>query len=243
MSGGAVFQQALRFINELRLPEPAHGDAVTALTQGRPGPLAMLYLLGADASLPHEKLMARSASLFIGFCCGNLADDLVDGDCTYLEPASLVGPHLQQLLHNVFFAVAAAAGMPDSVVRAASHDLLFAASEHQREVQTTSWSVDVYCRICNAIAGRQYSGYLKILWHDTALALLAEPFGIGLGEVAHVAEDIRSGDRRFWSMPRDEQQVVVEWARATLARLRSHGLFSVETMAKSVGPILDRVAL
>jgi hypothetical protein len=239
MSAGAVFQAALRTINKLHLPADAQRDVVTALEAGRPS-LAMLYGLGYDAGLEHEPLMARSSGVYLGFCAGNLADDLVDGDCTYLTPPFRLGPGLQYLLQNASVMALVEAGIPAERLGAAARDLVSAAAEHQCEVRTTGWTAEIYRRIGLGIAGRQWAGYLKILWHATPLEPLAEPLGLGLGQVGHIAEDIRSGDPRFCTMPPEDQRTVVAWALDALPRMRAHGLASVEAMAHTVEPILRR---
>ncbi len=220
------------------MPDAAQRDVLAALEAGRPGPLTMFYVMGEDAGLAPEPLLARAAALYIGFCCGNLTDDLVDGDCTYLASPATMGPWLQQLLHDAFFAAVAAAGIPPATIASAARDLAFAAGAHQSEVRTTAWNAQIYRQIGSGIAGRQYAGYLRILWHDSKLASLAEPLGLALGEVAHIAEDVRSGDRRFWSMVAAERSAVVRWAVETLSSVRASGLRSVEVLARSLAPIL-----
>jgi hypothetical protein len=240
MSAGAVFQATLRIINRMSLPADAQKDVVTAMEAGRTS-LTMLYSMGYDAGLEHEALMARAAALFLGFCAGNLADDLVDGDCTYLEPPIRIGPGLQYLLQHASLAALCDAGLPSETLGRAARDLVTAAGEHQSEVRTTTWDAPRYHRICSAIAGRQWAGYLRLLWHDTKLAPLAEEVGLGLGEVGNISEDIRSKDRRFFDMPLADQRQVAGWAKDTLAKLRAHEIPSIELMARSVGPILAQI--
>ena len=238
MSAGAIFQEALRILNRLRLPAAIQRDAVAALEAGRPGPLTMLWIMGEDAGLAVGPLISRAAALYIGFCCGNLTDDLVDDECTYLASPSTIGPQLQQLLHDTFYVAVLDAEIPAETIAQASRDLALAAGAHQCEVRTESWTADVYRFIGAGIAGRQYCAYLRILWHETPLADRAEPLGLVLGEVAHIAEDVVSQDQRFWSMSAAERAAVVRWAADALADARSSGLRFIDVLAASLTPIL-----
>lgn len=237
MSGGAVFQQALRTINGFGLPSEAQRDVVVALEKGRPA-LPMLYQMGHDAGLEHDALLARASALYLGFCAGNLCDDLVDGDCTYFEPAIRLAPGLQYLLQNAFVSALSEAGLPATAIGAATRELVLAAAQHQCEVRTTAWTAEIYRRIGSGIAGRQWASNLRLLWHATSLERLAEEIGLGLGEVGHIVEDLRSRDPRLWSIPAEERHAVVAWAIDELGRLRAHALSSVELMARSIEPVL-----
>src|SRR5690349_2356474 len=104
MSAGSLFQQALRTLGRLELPESAQRDVLGALEAARKkGPLALLYEAGAEAGLARDELFHRALAIFFAFCAGSLADDLIDGDCDYLETPIRVGPSAQYLLQNLSF--------------------------------------------------------------------------------------------------------------------------------------------
>ena len=103
MSAEDCFYEVLRILSRQHLPEVSQEDLLAALKAGRPGPLAFLYEAGAEASLPHQQLLTRAAAIYFFFCAGNLADDLSDGDCTYLAEPSRLGPCTQLTLQNLFF--------------------------------------------------------------------------------------------------------------------------------------------
>jgi len=112
MSAGAVFQEVLRVFNRQHLPEVSQLDVLAALEAGRPGPLAFLYEAGVEAELPRQQLFTRAVAIYLNFCAGNLADDLIDGDCTYLSEPFRLGPCVQFILQNLFFHVLAEADLP-----------------------------------------------------------------------------------------------------------------------------------
>ncbi|MFP2933842.1 hypothetical protein ACLESO_53680, partial [Pyxidicoccus sp. 3LG] len=125
MSGGALYQEALRVLRRLELPEVSERDVLEALEAGQPGPLPLFYEAGAEAGLPRSVLLARGAGLFFSYCAGNLADDLIDGDCTYHAQPLRVGPCVQFLLQNLAFATLAGeqAGVPGAVLAEATRTL------------------------------------------------------------------------------------------------------------------------
>jgi len=238
VSAGGVFQAALRTVNGFGLASEAQRDVVTAMERGRSS-LAMLYAMGHDAGLAYDPLMARAAGLFLGFCAGNLADDLVDGDCTYLTPPYRLGPGLQYLLQNAFVTALVDADIPAAVLGAATRELVQAAASHQCEVRTGVWTAEIYRRIGQGIAGRQWAAYLRILWHATPLEQKAEPIGLVLGELGHIAEDVRSRDARFFGMSSEDQRSVLSWALESLPPLRAYNLPAVDAMLRSVEPVLQ----
>src|SRR5690349_1576914 len=101
MSGGVIYQEALRVVRRLGLPEQAEQDVVTALEAAQPGPLGLLYEAGMESGLRREMLLARGTGIFLSFAAGNLADDLCDGDCSYYPQPLKVGPYVQFLLQNL----------------------------------------------------------------------------------------------------------------------------------------------
>src|SRR4051812_7396710 len=103
MSAGAVYHKVMSVLGSQRLPEVSERDVLAALEAGRPGPMPFLYAAGVESGLPEQNFLARAAGIYIGFCAGNLADDLSDGDCTYLIEPSRIGPCTQLTLHTLFF--------------------------------------------------------------------------------------------------------------------------------------------
>jgi hypothetical protein len=83
--------------------------------------------------------------------------------------------------------------------------------------------------------------YLRLLWAGTRLAERSAA-GHGLGIAAHVAEDIRSKDPRFFSMPEADQREVVRWARAEMNSVRRQGLRCLDAAIRRIDPILPEGA-
>jgi hypothetical protein len=238
MSAGAVFQEALRLTNRQALPRESQHAVCAALEAGRPGPLAFLYEAGAEAGVPRSQLLARAAALFFNFCAANLADDLTDGDCTYLSPPFRLGPHVQFVLHNLLFTTLAEAKIPHATLVAAMHDLLLLGAGQVVEVQTQRWTATRFRAVGEQISGRQWSAYLRILWSGTKLAARGATVGMHTAIAGHVAEDIRSTDPRFMSLSTADKRTIVAWASASAEVLREERLRCLDAVLSGVDPIL-----
>jgi hypothetical protein len=227
VSGGAIFQEVLRILRGHELPDVTERDLLAALEAARPGPLPLLYEAGHEAGLDRPTLLARTAALYFLFTVGNLADDLADGDCDYLEDAARIAPGVQYLLHTLAFGELARAGIPADALARGARTLVASAAQQQLEVRTQAWTAARYRQIGDAIAGRQYAAYLGFLWHGTPLAARAEEIGQAAGFVGFVVADVVSRDARFGSMSADDQRRALGWAHDAMATLRAHPLRSV----------------
>ncbi len=179
-----------------------------------PGPLALLYAAGVEAGLRARRVLARGAGIFLSFAAGNLADDFCDGECDYYSRAVAGGavravPPAEPGLGHA----GAERRCPVEVLAEAALGLAQAAGPQALEVRTRQWTAPVFRQVAEGIAGQQWASYLRLLWAGTRLVEQAGA-GRGLGIAAHVAEDIRSRDWRFFSMPEADQREVVRWARA-----------------------------
>jgi hypothetical protein len=242
MSAGAVFQEALRELRRYGLPEEAERNVLAAMEAGRPGPLALLYVAGAEAGLGREVLLRRAAGLFFCACAANLADDLADGECSYLAEPWRVGPGVQFTLQSLCFAALARSEVPAPVLAEAADAMVAAAGLQVLEVHTPTWTAARYEQVAEGIAGKQWALYLRVLWEGTALAGQAVEVGRSLGVAAHVAEDIRSGDPRFHGMSEEDQHAVLTWARVAVDIVRRAALSSLDAVLRTVEPLLNRHA-
>ncbi|MSQ47219.1 MAG: hypothetical protein EXR78_02335 [Deltaproteobacteria bacterium] len=242
MSAGAVFQEALRITNRQSLPHQSQQAVFAALEAGRPGPLTFLYEAGAEAKVPRVQLLLRAAALFFNFCAANLADDLSDGDCTYLSPPFRLGPPVQFVLQNLLFTALAEAKIPHSTLGVAMQDLLIMGGGQITEIQTQRWTATIFREVGEQIAGRQWSAYLRILWSGTKLAARGATVGMHTAIAGHVAEDIRSADPRFMSLSLADKRTIIAWASASAEVLRNERLHCLDAVLSGVDPIL-RAAL
>ena len=238
MSAGAIFQEALRILNRQHLPRVSQQDLLAVLEACRPGPLAFLYEAGAEAGLSHQQLLLRAAAIYFNYCAGHLADDLSDGDCTYLAEPFRTGPCAQAILQTLFFFTLVEAELSQPTLSAAMQELVAAVGLQHVEVRTKQWTAPVFRAVAEGIAGRQWSAYMQILWCDTALASRAATTGMNAGLVALVVADIRSGDVRYTTLPATDKREVVTWAVAAAQALRQENLRCLDVLVQEIDPIL-----
>lgn len=237
MSGGLVFQTALRLILARGLAAEAERDLVKALEATRGGPLEFFYLAGLDSGLPRAELLARGAAAFFIFAAGNLADDVADGDCTYLPPRA--APGVQFMLQNLVFDVLLESSVPREDLKAAAAMLVVGAGQQQREIRTESWTFELSRDVALGIAGGQYAAYLRLLWAGTALSEGATSVGSDLGSAGHVALDITSNDARVTTLSPADRRALVAWSREAVSRLRPLGHRSIQASLATITPVLD----
>ena len=228
MTGAAVFNQALREIRRLELDADAERDFVLALEAARPGPLDLFYGLAHEAGLSRDELMLRTAGLFCGFAAGNLADDLIDGDCDYLSRPAAIGPSVQYGLQHLGYALLLRSDTDaDAVAAMARHLALAGGAEHR---ERGSYDAQKFIDVAEGIAGLQWQGYLPVLWAGRE-GVDSSELGRVLGLALHVAEDIRSRDERFVSMSLADRRQIARW-----------GLDLIEALKRAGSPCLARVA-
>jgi hypothetical protein len=238
MSGGAVLRQTYRLINE-RLPARVREAVLPALESGSPGPLDFLYDAGADARLPSNRILNRAAAVFINFCAVNLSDDLSDGDCDYLPEPERIGPCVQAILQVFFFDLLARAHLPPSLISLITERLISAGESQLVDLQTQRWTASSTRHVGSGVAGGQWSAYLEIMWFGTPLAAKAATIGMDLGICAYVAEDIRSRDRRYATLPKADQLRIVKWAWRSVEALHKEGLACLEVALRGIDPVLQ----
>jgi hypothetical protein len=236
MSGGVIFQAALRILREKSLLEVAERDVVAALERARPGPLNICWSAGTEAGLSRHSLLLRSAAIFFCYGAGSLADDLADGDCDYLEPRA--GPGAQFILQNLFFETLARTGLDSNVLSAVCADMVAAAAPQQMEVRTTSWTFESMRVAAEGLVGLQYSAFFRVLWAGTPLEQRATELGMDLGVACQVSEDIRSSDPRVATLPPADRRECLDWLSQKIDRLHRAGLECIEAALRDIEPVL-----
>ena len=239
MSGGLIFQEALRVVNRQHLPEVCESDILAAVRAGRPGPLDLLYEAGSEAQLSSEEIVARGVAIYFNFCAGNLCDDLSDNDCNYIENPSRIGPCTQFILQNLFFYALMEAGLPSLAITSAVVDLIAGAGPQHLELRTKLWDASRFREVAQGIAGRQWSAYLQVLWCGSRLASRAVPIGMNAGIAAHTVKDIQSDDPRYATMPEEDKQEIVNWALSAVRVLRDERLRCLDALLLTVEPVLS----
>lgn len=240
MSAGRVFQEALRVLLETPLPVVARDDVIAVLEANRSDLLQFFYDAAREAGTPSDPALRRSAGVFFWYAAGQLADDLADGDCDYLEEPLRTGPSAAFLLVHLGYATLQQAGVDAAALGASARELVCGTGPQHLEVRAQRWDAGLFREVGSGIAGRQLAAYLRVLWTDSVLADRALEIGFDLGVAAHVAADVRSGDPRFHGLTPDDRREVLAWGQAAIVRARGHGLASIEAALRGFEPILAK---
>lgn len=240
MSSGRVFQEALRVLLETPLPNVARDDVLAVLEANRSDLLQLFFDAAREAGIERDVALRRSAAVFFWYASGQLADDLADGDCDYLEEPLRTGPSAAFLLAHLGYATLALAGVGGAALADAARELVIGTGPQHLEVRAQHWDAALFREVGSGIAGRQLAAYLRVLWAGTALEDRALAIGFDLGVAAHVAADVRTGDERFHGLDASERREILDWAQDSIARARAHGLVSIEAALRGFEPALER---
>ena len=202
------------------------------------GALGFFALAGEDAKLDFATTCERAAALALLQASINLADDLSDGDCDYLQEPIRRAPGTQILLQSLAFLHLLEQGIGVRVLASLSGDIVSAASAQQLEVRTQSWTLDAFEYCTDGFAARPYAGYLEVIWCSTPLAGRARDIGTRAGFAAHVAGDIESRDRRYETLTPAEHASLLATTLAHLEVLRREPFQCVQALLRNVEPVI-----
>lgn len=240
MSEGAVHRELLAHLVRQVPGAIAQRDLLRVLDAGRVGPLGMLYAASVEAGCSASVARARAAGCFACFAAGNVADDLADGDCTYLERPHATGPATEFVLLHAAYALWLGPGevRAASVARAANL-LVGGAAQQLTEVRAERFDLATTRDIAAGMGGAQYAAYLLVAWDGTAHEAHAEPIGRAIGNAGFVAEDRRTSDRRYTDLSEEARASLLDWARAHLREVREVALPSTEAVVRYIAPLLE----
>lgn len=215
-------------------------QVVRALRAATPGPCVLLPRVGRDAGLDRVETVDRAAVCFLAFASFNLADDLADGDCDYLEPAPAQAVVL--ILQTLFAEALGTLALPRRTPEAVHRDLLVAEEAQVLEVMTASWDAARLRVVTDGIAGRQWSAYLRIMWAGTPFEQRAEDVALRVSRAALLAGDISSHDRRWTTLPPAERRTVVAEALDGVAGCTGLDGELARFVDEECRPVLEQVA-
>jgi hypothetical protein len=224
VSGGVVLRESLRQLVGCELPDPAR-RAVTAVVRSHPAePRQLLYEAALEAGHPREVLLGRACAAYLLYCAGHLADDLIDGDCAYLADPAREGPAAQYLLCSLAYAGAATSGVSAASLARVGRHLATAAGRQFVDFATTAFTAPLFADVVEVGSGRHAAALLELLWDGSPLGALAGPVGRPLGVCLQAGGDAVRGDRRFTSLPADDQRAVRVWLDRAADELAGFGL-------------------
>ena len=221
-----------------RLPVVAERDVRVALERVEPASQLLLIQAAEDAGLQVHVALERLSCLWVLAATVNLADDLADGDCDYLD--GRVAPGVCFLLHALSGVCAARSELSMECWADYSEFLTQAAAGQSLEVRAKEFDAAGYLEIARLIAGRQYAAYLRILWDGSQLAELAVATGEALGTAGLVVTDVLSRDRRLTDMLPRERAKVLGHTATLLDALIGQKLPCLDAFERFASPVLNR---
>ncbi len=223
-------------------PDETLADLSSALRAVRPGLLDFVWLATREAGVSRSEAESRCVAVAYSAAAVNLADDLADGDCDYLDEPYKSGPTTQYLLQSLFFQKLCELGMPSVVISAVTRHFERAAAAQHVELTTTAWTTARARQVAEGITGHQLAAYLRVGLHGTPRSEQAEEVGVDVGFAAHVALDADSRDDRFWSLEPSERVTLANDAIDAIERAAALGLAAARPVAAEVHRSLDAIA-
>jgi hypothetical protein len=231
MSGAWPLVAALEALEDAQLGADALHDLTVTLEAIDPMFPNLIGTLAEEFGLPPPERRRRCAAICLLFAAVQLADDLADGECSYLADAARRGSGAQWLLqHLATGLLLQSTCSPAELVAAAAHFSRMGATQ-QMEVRREQWDLATAQQAATGLNGSQFAAYFGILADGTAWAEHAEGIGHDFGEVLHVVGDRFSRDRRITTLTEADQQALCQWARERLHRLSDTGLVVVRRTA------------
>jgi hypothetical protein len=221
--------------------EAAVADLSAAIRAVRPGILDFVSALAREAGVAPAIVDARCIAIAYSAAAVNLADDLADAECDYLEEPYRSGPTTQYLLQCLFFQKLCELGTPADVLYQVTCDFEHVAALQHVELTTRSWAFDTSRRVAEGITGRQLAAYLRVALAGSDLAKHALAIGVDVGVATHVAVDAQTRDPRFTTLPDVDKIRLVEVALASTERAEAFGLDSIRPVSADVHRALDPI--
>jgi hypothetical protein len=228
MSIAAVEREAESLLLSASLSAQAHADVRAVLRANRSDMLAFLLALGLDAKVSPASAVRRVAGIFFNIAALQVADDIADGDCDYLDHPEGTGTAAQYILQNLFYkALLTDVLQLDTLVRVADAMVAGAAPQSFEVRGFDAWTLTHAKATAEGFGGAHHGAYFQIMWHGTSFESCAFSTGWAFGVGVSVTSDIRSNDLRFRSLNIDDRVRLIDWALDALAPVREIELPSV----------------
>lgn len=196
MSASYVRNLALRLARAELGPGPALDDVTATLVAADQKFSAFYYDLGVDAGWGDDVAARRAATALLQFASVQLADDLADGECTYLRDAGRIGPGCAWVLHHLYAVSARAAGVSAEAFELAARDFAGVGAAQQVEVRTERWEFSAVRAAAIGLNALQHRAYFRLVLSGSRLQDCGPQWGWQFGFALHVCGDLVKGDRR-----------------------------------------------
>jgi hypothetical protein len=188
------------------LSDAARADLVAVMDRLDPQFFQLMDSLAREIGLDHAQAVLRRDAIVFEFGAIQLADDLADDDCAYLQQATRRGPGAQWLLQHLFYACMLQSTCSTSDLSQSVQDLIQVGAAQQLEVRRNAWDLESSTAAALGLNGLQFAAYFRLLASGTRWSDRLPQIGRDFGFALHVVSDIRSGDRRWTTLSQPEQQ-------------------------------------
>jgi len=231
MSAAAVLSAVQGFVCEASLDVQARTDLIDAVFALDKAALQFFYDVAVDAGHTPDDIRRRVVAVTLEYAAVQVADDLADGEGSYIESFSRAAPGVAWGLQHLFFLACARAGLSLDAITRASARLLRMLDGQQRDVRTTEWELRS-ARAAARMNELQFSAYFDILLGGTRHAAEAVELGEKLGFALHVVGDSRSADPRIATLAGSERVELLEQALGVVSELERSALGAVARHAR-----------
>lgn len=204
---------------QLPVTGAARADLIAVMNRLDPLFFALIDSLAREVGLDTAEAVLRRDAIVFEFGAIQLADDLADGDCAYLEQAARRGPGAQWLLQHLFYACMLESTCSASDLSQAVQELIHVGAAQQLEVRRDTWDLESSTEAALGLNGLQFSAYFRVLASGTKWSERLPQVGLDFGLALHVVSDIRSGDRRWSTLSQPEQQQLATAAAEAAQRV------------------------
>lgn len=231
-----IHRHALEALRSHGVTGVAAVDARLALERVSDESQRLFIWAAEDGGIQGLPGLSRLASIWLASAAVNLADDMADGECGYLE--GRVAPGVVFLLLAASGAVAAEGRVSMQALRSFHSCLARASAGQSREVRIQRWTAEVYREVAEQIGGEQFAAYFRLIWDGTSLTNEAEAIGRSIGCLGVVFTDITSSDRRYHSLSETDRAEIHAWCEQLRAALRGTELRCATKVAELGGRYL-----
>lgn len=198
---------ALTFIANRDWDRSWVSDLHIVLRKGDGNFLTLYESMGEEAKMAPQEVIQRGTALYYWFCTLNLVDDMMDGDCDYLDPKEqpLAILALTNLVDHVLSHSSVSPAARIEATRAMGSCISGQYQESLRGVR----SLLEYKEVGHAIAGLQFKAYFHLFLDGTSFDFNPPNAALLYGNAAHVLADLSKKDPRLLQLP--DPKEAVEW--------------------------------
>jgi hypothetical protein len=239
MTGESILLATIEAGSRTILGDSASSDVKAAIQKIDPRFPSFLSIFATELDLDPKERRTRCVAACLMFAATQLADDLADGDCTYLPDPHRTGPGTHWLLHQLFGQAVLSSTCDRSDIAAIYRDLLTVGAAQQQEIRGTHGALEQAKQLAVGLNGHQYAAYFRLLASGSRWSCEASRWGMTFGTVLHVVGDRLSRDERFCALSLEDRRQLLGWGKARLLELEQTPFIIVRRTAIWFAAVLD----